>query len=301
MTMDSRLQGWLDDPVTRRQVLRGALSGGAVIAAGGFLGACGGDDGGGDGGGGSGAPASGAAANQKLRMGGTLRVGATGGGATDTIDAHKPVVDTGHHACLEHVRVAGGPHAGLLGAPDAPRGVDRARPDDQDVGHPAQARPHIPQRQAGHRRRRHLLPPAHHRPEGPEGRRRVDRLRRHQGPQEDGRPHGARPAAVRQLGLPGRHRPVLQLDRPDGLRPAEPRRHRPVQVRARSPPASRARSPSSPTTGRRASRTSTSWSSSTSPRTPRASTRCWAARSTRSTTCRPRRSRASRPTRGSAC
>jgi peptide/nickel transport system substrate-binding protein len=96
VTMDSRLQGWLDDPVTRRQVLRGALSGGAVLAAGGVLSACGGgDEGGGNGGGGSGgAPASGASANAKLRAGGKLRVGATGGGASDTIDAHRPTADT---------------------------------------------------------------------------------------------------------------------------------------------------------------------------------------------------------------
>ncbi|HWT24246.1 MAG TPA: ABC transporter substrate-binding protein [Solirubrobacteraceae bacterium] len=95
MTIDSRLE-WLD-PVTRRQVLRGAMAGGAALAAGGFLGACGGGDegGGGDGGG---SPATGTA-NQKLRTGGTLRVGATGGGASDTIDAHRPTVDTDIMRC----------------------------------------------------------------------------------------------------------------------------------------------------------------------------------------------------------
>jgi peptide/nickel transport system substrate-binding protein len=92
VTTDPRLQ-WLDDPVTRRQVLRGALSGGVVLAAGGVLGACGGGD---DGGGGGGTPAQ---SEGKLKTGGTLRVGATGGGAKDTIDAHIPTVDTDIMRC----------------------------------------------------------------------------------------------------------------------------------------------------------------------------------------------------------
>jgi peptide/nickel transport system substrate-binding protein len=89
VTTDPRLQ-WLDDPVTRRQVLRGALSGGVVLAAGGVLGACGGDGGNEGGGGGGGTPAQ---SEGKLKTGGTLRVGATGGGAKDTIDAHRPTAD----------------------------------------------------------------------------------------------------------------------------------------------------------------------------------------------------------------
>jgi peptide/nickel transport system substrate-binding protein len=88
VTIDPRIE-WLDDGVTRRQVLRGALSGGAMLAAGGILGACGGDDSGG-GGGGGGTPAE----SGKLKAGGALRVGATGGGAKDTMDAHLPTVDT---------------------------------------------------------------------------------------------------------------------------------------------------------------------------------------------------------------
>jgi peptide/nickel transport system substrate-binding protein len=78
---------WLDGAMTRRQVLRGALGGSVVLAAGGAIAACGG---GGDGGGtgSQGAPVTG-----KLRTGEALRVGATGGGAKDTIDAHRPTAD----------------------------------------------------------------------------------------------------------------------------------------------------------------------------------------------------------------
>jgi peptide/nickel transport system substrate-binding protein len=78
---------WLDGAVTRRQVLHGALSGGVVLATGGAIAACGG---GGSSSSSQGAPASGG----KLRTGGALRVGATGGGAKDTIDAHRPTADT---------------------------------------------------------------------------------------------------------------------------------------------------------------------------------------------------------------
>jgi peptide/nickel transport system substrate-binding protein len=92
---DPRLE-WLDDPVTRRQVLRGALGGAVALGAGGMLGACGGDDDGGGGGGGGGTPAE---SGGKLKTGGTLRVGATGGGANDTIDAHRPTVDTDIMRC----------------------------------------------------------------------------------------------------------------------------------------------------------------------------------------------------------
>jgi peptide/nickel transport system substrate-binding protein len=79
---------WLDGAVTRRQVLHGALSGGVVLATGGAIAACGG--GGSSSSSSQGAPASGG----KLRTGGALRVGATGGGAKDTIDAHRPTADT---------------------------------------------------------------------------------------------------------------------------------------------------------------------------------------------------------------
>jgi peptide/nickel transport system substrate-binding protein len=84
-TIGPRL-GWLEDAVTRRQVLRGALTGGVALAAGGVLEACGG--------GGGNTTGQTAPTNQKLRAGGALRVGATGGGAKDTIDAHLPTADT---------------------------------------------------------------------------------------------------------------------------------------------------------------------------------------------------------------
>jgi peptide/nickel transport system substrate-binding protein len=78
--------GWLEDAVSRRQVLRGAFTGGLALAAGGLLEACGG-------GGGGNTTTQSAPTNQKLRAGGALRVGATGGGAKDTIDAHLPTAD----------------------------------------------------------------------------------------------------------------------------------------------------------------------------------------------------------------
>jgi peptide/nickel transport system substrate-binding protein len=84
VTIDPRLE-WLEDAMTRRQVLRG----GAVLAAGGLIAACGGGGGGGTSNQSGGAPVTG-----KLRAGGALRVGATGGGAKDTIDAHRPTADT---------------------------------------------------------------------------------------------------------------------------------------------------------------------------------------------------------------
>ena len=82
---DTQSTGPLDE-LTRRQVVRGGVAGGLALTAGGVLASCGG---GGDGGG---------QANQEpqkvpLRKGGRLRVGATGGGAEDTVDAHKPTSD----------------------------------------------------------------------------------------------------------------------------------------------------------------------------------------------------------------
>jgi peptide/nickel transport system substrate-binding protein len=79
-----------DGALTRRQVLHGALAGGAMLSAGGLLAACGGSSG-------SSSAASSAksspASTGALKSGGSLRVGATGGGAKDTIDAHLPTAD----------------------------------------------------------------------------------------------------------------------------------------------------------------------------------------------------------------
>jgi peptide/nickel transport system substrate-binding protein len=86
--------GWDEYAITRRQVLQGAAIGGVALSAGGLLGACGGDD---DGGGGAGTPAQ--SVGGELKTGGVLRVGATGGGAKDSIDAHRPTVDTDIMRC----------------------------------------------------------------------------------------------------------------------------------------------------------------------------------------------------------
>ena len=77
-----------DGGLTRRQVLHGALAGGAMLSAGGLLAACGGSSSSASSSAGS-SPAS----TGKLKAGGSLRVGATGGGAKDTIDAHLPTAD----------------------------------------------------------------------------------------------------------------------------------------------------------------------------------------------------------------
>jgi peptide/nickel transport system substrate-binding protein len=88
MSSEAR-SAWLED-MTRREALRKAIAGGAVLSASGLLAACGGSSSGG--GGGSTGSAT-APAPQKLRTGGVLRIGATGGGAKDTIDAHNPTTD----------------------------------------------------------------------------------------------------------------------------------------------------------------------------------------------------------------
>ena len=81
--------GWLED-MTRRDALRKAAAGGAALSASGLLAACGSSDSSGGGATSTGTPAP---AQQKLRTGGVLRIGATGGGAKDTIDAHLPTTD----------------------------------------------------------------------------------------------------------------------------------------------------------------------------------------------------------------
>lgn len=74
--------------LTRRQVVRGAVAGGAMLSAGGLLAACGSSSSA------SSSAAGSPASTGKIKTGGSLRVGATGGGAKDTIDAHTPTADT---------------------------------------------------------------------------------------------------------------------------------------------------------------------------------------------------------------
>jgi peptide/nickel transport system substrate-binding protein len=74
----------LDQPLTRRQVLQGALVGGVMIGTGGLLSACGGSI----------SPAILTPPPiEPIKPGGGIRVGATGGGAKDVIDAHLPTAD----------------------------------------------------------------------------------------------------------------------------------------------------------------------------------------------------------------
>src|SRR3954452_21527772 len=90
MSSEAR-SAWLED-MTRREALRRAIAGGAVLSTSGLLAACGGSNSSG-GGSSSGASTGSQPAQQKLRTGGVLRIGATGGGAKDTIDAHQPTTD----------------------------------------------------------------------------------------------------------------------------------------------------------------------------------------------------------------
>src|SRR3954447_19357250 len=83
--------GWLEE-ITRRQLLRQAAAGRVALSASRLLAARGGSSNGG-GGGGASSSSTGARAPAKLRAGGILRVGATGGGAKDSIDAHNPTTD----------------------------------------------------------------------------------------------------------------------------------------------------------------------------------------------------------------
>jgi peptide/nickel transport system substrate-binding protein len=72
------------EDVTRRELVRGTLVGGAALSLGGVLAACGG---------GASTPGTqaGSPASGPIRRGGILRMGATGGGTRDTLDAHNAV------------------------------------------------------------------------------------------------------------------------------------------------------------------------------------------------------------------
>ncbi|MDO8212618.1 ABC transporter substrate-binding protein [Conexibacter sp. CPCC 206217] len=92
MTPEKGVPDFVSHGHTRRQVVRGTLAGGVVVGLGGLLAACGGDS---DSGAatGSSTGATTAAEPGSFRRGGTLRVGATGGGARDTLDAHRTTSD----------------------------------------------------------------------------------------------------------------------------------------------------------------------------------------------------------------
>jgi peptide/nickel transport system substrate-binding protein len=76
---DPRFEDWT---ITRRDALRGALAGGVLLGAGGVLAACGSET--------VDVPtsSSGGTSLKNVRNGGVLRVGVSGGGADDSIDAH---------------------------------------------------------------------------------------------------------------------------------------------------------------------------------------------------------------------
>lgn len=70
--------------LTREELLRRGLGGAVLLSSGGLLAACGGGDD-------DDAAVGTTAASGEAKKGGTIRAGVTGGGAKDTIDAHKPV------------------------------------------------------------------------------------------------------------------------------------------------------------------------------------------------------------------
>jgi peptide/nickel transport system substrate-binding protein len=76
--------------LTRGELLRRAAGGAVVFSAGGLLAACGSSGGGGSATSATSSPATGKA----TASGGHLRIGATGGGAKDSIDAHSATADT---------------------------------------------------------------------------------------------------------------------------------------------------------------------------------------------------------------
>ena len=73
------------DGTTRREMMRTALAGGAVLAGGSLLAACGSSS--------SSASSATTVPASQIKPGGNLRIGSTGGGASDSIDAHIAVSD----------------------------------------------------------------------------------------------------------------------------------------------------------------------------------------------------------------
>ena len=190
----------------------------------------------------------------------TLRVGATGGGAKDTIDAHLPTTDP------DIMRQWNMYESLAVRTPDFARARDAARRVDRGAGKQRRSAGTVRLKHGIEfhngkpvdRRRRDLLAAADHRPEGPEGRRSsISYIDREHLKKIDERTVRI-PLKFANAALPGRPRPVLQRDRPDRLRPEEAGRHGPVQVRDLHRPASERLRRRTRTTGRPASPTSTS-------------------------------------------
>ena len=160
------------DRLTRRQVLHGALAGGAMLSAGGLLAACGGSSGSSaSGGGGGGTAKSSPPSTGTIKPGGSLKVGATGGGAKDTIDAHLPTADPDIMRCwnlYEPLAVrppSFGPLEMMVAESIEP---EHGKADSWVV----KIRPGVEfhNGKTGHRRRRDLRLQRITRPQGPEGR-----------------------------------------------------------------------------------------------------------------------------------
>lgn len=101
MSEQERRMPWLEEKLSRRQVIRGGVASGLALSAGGLLAACGGSSATST----SSQPSHGSQpSHAKLKQGGTMRVGAAGGGSKDSIDAHTPTSDpdiTRVHALYE--------------------------------------------------------------------------------------------------------------------------------------------------------------------------------------------------------
>ena len=149
--------------LTRRQVLHGALAGGAALTAGGLLAACGGSSSSASSSAGS-SPAS----TGTLKSGGSLSVGATGGGAKDTIDAHLPTADTDimRDWNLYEPLAVRPPNFGPIEMMVA-ESIEPVKNKADLWVVKVRAWNRIPQRQDGHRRRRDLLAAAHPRSQEP--------------------------------------------------------------------------------------------------------------------------------------
>ena len=173
----------------------------------------------------------------KLRHGGSMSVGATGGGSTDTLDAHVPVTDPDimrNWNLYESLAVR---------SPDF-KSIDYLVAESIEPEHAGNASSWIVTLRQGveFHNGKTVAPEdvifslqADPRSQGPQDRRLVDRLHRHQGPQAGRLPAGPDPAEERQRRVRRRDRPVLQRDRPGRLRPQEAGRHRRLHVRVVHP------------------------------------------------------------------